>query len=88
MKYSHGCLIRIPFIDTVIDAETGKEATTRNWATLNLRGKDIDRRRIKRTVRQWVWNSLGRRLHDYELRKLCNRKRITALNEKGQFAAL
>lgn len=67
MRYTDGCYVSIPFINTKEDGDT-----ERCWAHLQFRG-NVDRRRVKRQIRKWVSANLQRHIHPEELRMLVRR---------------
>lgn len=57
---------------------------TRNWAHLTFKHEDglpVDKRKIKRMIRKWVWSQLERRINNEELRMLL--RRVQYLDENG-----
>lgn len=58
---------------------------TRNWAHFTFKHADgypVDKRKIKRMVRKWIWQNLERRVHSEELHMLM--KRVQYLTEDGE----
>lgn len=58
---------------------------TRNWAHFTFRHEDglqVDKRKIKRMVRKWIWQNLERRVHQEELHMLM--KRVQYRTEDGE----
>lgn len=60
--------LSVPYIGCEKD-EAGNETHPRCWAHFKWDGVP-DRRRIKRAVRTWVRNALGRNIHCEELRMI------------------
>ena len=58
---------------------------TRNWAHFRFKHADglpVDKRKIKRMVRKWIWLNLGRQVHQEELCMLM--KRVWHSDEEGK----
>lgn len=74
MRYNNGAFVSIPFINTRADGET-----ERCWAHLDFNGA-VDKRRVKRQIKKWVRDSLGRKLGREELAQLMRRVRNKSLD--------
>lgn len=80
MRYPHGFAITIPYVDTNEDGST-------SWNRALLHTNDpLDRRRVKRVLRQWVWSQLGRQLHTAEMRLLM--KKVIKHNEPRSYVRM
>lgn len=63
--------LSIPYLGMNDDGEA-----TRNWAHFTFKHADglpVDKRKIKRMVRKWIWHNLERRIIGEELRMLMKR---------------
>lgn len=81
MRYEHGFAITIPYVDTIDDAG----GTSWNRALLHTNDA-VDRRRIKRVLRQWVRHQLGRTLHTAELNLLM--RKVIKHNEPRSYVRM
>ena len=63
MKYPYGFVLTIPYQE--VDGSWNR--------TLISTNDSIDHRRIKRGIRKWIKQNLGRSIGPYELRKVCRK---------------
>lgn len=61
-NYPHGFAVTIPYLE-----ENGDGTNSMKRVLLST-NSPCDRRRVKRTIRTWVRNELGRSISTYELR--------------------
>jgi len=64
MRYEHGFVVQVPFLDTNADG-----SVSRNYALVSS-NDNVDRRRVRRILRQWVKSYLFRQLSTREQRSL------------------
>lgn len=58
---------------------------TRNWAHFKFQHADglrVDKRKIKRLVRKWIWHNLERRVNQEDMRMIL--RRVQYLDENGE----
>ena len=67
MKYEHGFAVTIPWVDT---NEDGSSKWNNSIVYTNT---PVDRRRVKRVIRQWVKHTMDRTISTYELNLLMKR---------------
>jgi RNase P protein component len=64
MRYEHGFAVTIPYLTP------NEDGTNRMERALLHTNDAVDRRRIKRILRRWVRDTLGRTLYTHEMRLL------------------
>ena len=70
MRYEHGFGVTIPWVDTKEDGSTV-------WQhSLVHTNSAVNHRRVKRILRRWVKNTMGRMLNNYELRLLMRKVQV------------